>query len=164
MIVVADASPLHYLILVEQIELLVQLYSRVLIPDTVWGELQHSHTPVAVREWVAHAPAWLEVKPAQGSYDDALKALDPGERDAIGLALALSIDTLPIDEVRGRREAEIRHVHVTGTLGILERGAERGVLDLPSVLARLLGLNFRVHQRIIDGLLARNSERMRKRS
>jgi hypothetical protein len=31
-----------------------------------------------------------------------------------------------------------RRIEVTGTLGILERGAARGLFDLPSTLARLL--------------------------
>ena len=41
MIVVADASPIHYLVLVEQIRLLGALYHEVLVPETVARELQH---------------------------------------------------------------------------------------------------------------------------
>jgi predicted nucleic acid-binding protein len=35
MIVVADSSPLHYLILLERAEVLRSLYGNVLIPDAV---------------------------------------------------------------------------------------------------------------------------------
>jgi predicted nucleic acid-binding protein len=39
MIVVADSSPLHYLILIEQVGLLRQLYSEVVTPEAVLAEL-----------------------------------------------------------------------------------------------------------------------------
>jgi hypothetical protein len=38
MIVVADSGPLHYLILLEQTELLHSLYDEVVIPEAVSGE------------------------------------------------------------------------------------------------------------------------------
>ena len=40
MIVVADASPLHYLILLDQIALLEQLYGSVFVPEAVAAELR----------------------------------------------------------------------------------------------------------------------------
>ena len=39
MIVVADSGPLHYLILLEHIELLRRFYGQVLVPEPVAGEL-----------------------------------------------------------------------------------------------------------------------------
>jgi hypothetical protein len=36
-LVVADTSPLHYLVLTGDIELLAQLFGRVLVPQTVRG-------------------------------------------------------------------------------------------------------------------------------
>jgi predicted nucleic acid-binding protein len=45
MIVVADASPLNYLVLIEQIGLLPTLYGSVLIPEAVHRELQRPGTP-----------------------------------------------------------------------------------------------------------------------
>jgi predicted nucleic acid-binding protein len=75
-IVVADASPIHYLVLIEQIELLGALYREVLVPDTVARELQHPRTPARVVDWIACPPGWLRVEPAQGPVDAALDALD----------------------------------------------------------------------------------------
>ena len=56
MIVVADAGPLHYLILTGTVDVLKTLYGRVLVPRAVAGELQDSNTPPAVRVWVAQPP------------------------------------------------------------------------------------------------------------
>ncbi len=44
MIVVADASPLHYLVLIEQIAVLSLLYGQVLVPSVVCEELQRPQT------------------------------------------------------------------------------------------------------------------------
>jgi predicted nucleic acid-binding protein len=40
MIVVADAGPPHYLVLIEAVDVLESLYSCVLVPQAVAGELQ----------------------------------------------------------------------------------------------------------------------------
>jgi predicted nucleic acid-binding protein len=53
MVVIADTSPLSYLIRIEQIEVLPQLYERVVIPESVFGELNHPRAPDAVRDWIA---------------------------------------------------------------------------------------------------------------
>ena len=41
MIVVADTSPLNYLLLIDAIDLLPEIFGQVLIPRTVFQELQH---------------------------------------------------------------------------------------------------------------------------
>jgi predicted nucleic acid-binding protein len=149
-------------VLVEQIRLGGALYHEVLVPETVARELQHPRTPARVADWIACPPAWLRVEVAQGPVDAALDELDPGERDAIRLALAHGVQTVLIDEAEGRREAGRRRLQVTGTLGILERGAARGMLDLSSTLANLLTTNFRARDDLIKGLLERDAARRRK--
>ena len=45
MIVIADASPLNYLVLIGQAEILARHYGQVVIPLAVLRELQHPETP-----------------------------------------------------------------------------------------------------------------------
>lgn len=86
MIVVADTSPIHYLVMIEREWLLPALYGRVLIPPAVVSELSHESTPETVRKWLAARPDWLQIRqPAQGLGPEA--DLDPGEREAIALAV-----------------------------------------------------------------------------
>lgn len=48
MIVIADTSPINYLVRIGSVDLLPQLFGRVLVPPSVWGELRHPHTPEPV--------------------------------------------------------------------------------------------------------------------
>ena len=56
MIVVADSGPLHYLILLEQTELLHRFYGDVLMPEAVASELRAVRSPLQVRDWMSRAP------------------------------------------------------------------------------------------------------------
>lgn len=96
--VVADTSPLVYLILIEQIQILPKLFANVLIPDAVHGELGHRLTPEPVRAWTEALPTWAEIKPAPQIVDDAFRSLGAGERAAIALALSIRADLVLIDE------------------------------------------------------------------
>lgn len=59
MIVVSDSTPLHYLILIDEIRILGKLFGQVVIPQAVFDELQHENTPPDVKSWIADAPPWL---------------------------------------------------------------------------------------------------------
>jgi predicted nucleic acid-binding protein len=162
MLVVADTSPINYLVLLEQTAVLPALYARVFLPPAVVTELQDLEAPAEVRAWVAKLPAWCEVRrPAPLGEAETLAHLGAGEREAILLAQELQADFLLIDEEDGRQAARTRALPVTGTLGVLERAAERGLLDLPSTLARLLTTSFRVRDELIQGMLARDAARKR---
>jgi len=159
MFVVADTSPINYLILIHQDTLLPLFYERVVIPPAVRGELQHSRTPTVVRQWVAHPPAWFAVRQPQQRFEaEQFAKLGAGERDAIALAHELQAPLLLMDDPDGREEAARRALRTTGTLGILEQAAVRGLLDLPSVLTQLFTTTtFRAGAALIQELLARDA-------
>jgi predicted nucleic acid-binding protein len=105
MIVIADTTPLNYLVLIDRVEVLPQLYDRVLIPVAVWEELQRPETPEAVRAWIARPPAWLEIRPVEKNPDSAVQNLGAGECEAIALAEELHADRLIMDDRAARRVA-----------------------------------------------------------
>ena len=61
MITVADTSPICYLLLIGEIELLPTLFGEVVIPNAVAEELHHPLAPAVLREWLELPPAWLQV-------------------------------------------------------------------------------------------------------
>jgi predicted nucleic acid-binding protein len=156
MIVVGDAGPLHYLVLIGAVDVLQPLYTRVLVPQTVAGELQDANTPATILAWIAQPPAWCEIHPDPPS-NPALGFLDAGEHAAITLALSVKADRLLIDEQAGRAEAERRHLRVTGTLGILAEGHQQHLLDFEASLARLRQTNFYLSAELVDRVRRRLS-------
>jgi predicted nucleic acid-binding protein len=109
MIVVADTSPVNYLILISEIDVLTKMYGKVVIP----------HAPETVRTWIAKLPAWVEVRSPSNTLDASLAELDEGQREAIMLASELGADQLIVDDRQGRYEAVKRCIPVIGTLGVL---------------------------------------------
>ena len=65
MLVVSDASPLRYLVVIQAIKILPLLYERVVVPQAVLAELQHPRSPHEVRTWLATPPAWVEIRQLQ---------------------------------------------------------------------------------------------------
>ena len=153
---VADTGPLRYLVLIGAIEVLPRLFERVFIPEIVHAELRHAHAPATVRHWAEAVPSWLTVVPTPTTQDADLGLLDAGERAAVALATEIRADFVLIDERAGVGVARARGLRVTGTLGLLDRAARRGLTDLPAAFAALKATNFHVRQELLDALLARH--------
>jgi len=73
-------------------------------------------------------PAWMVIRSAAHvpSWN-----LDPGEAEAIALAKELGAWAVLLDDRDGRRIARQEGLRVAGTVGILERAAAAGLIDLP---------------------------------
>jgi predicted nucleic acid-binding protein len=102
MIVVADSSPLNYLIQIKCDDVLGRLYGVVLVPSGVLEELRHPGAPPSVISWASNAPNWIRVHVVKAGQDESLNMLDLGEREAILLAEEKWADLLLMDERRGR--------------------------------------------------------------
>ncbi len=157
--VVADTGPLHYLVLVGQIDLLPRLFRTVTVPTAVRAELRHPAAPQPVRAWAGIPPPWLVVSPAPAENDPALLRLDSGERAVIALAIAAKADLVVMDDRAGVAVARAKGFAVTGTLGILDLAARRGLLDLADALGRLKATNFRYRPELLDAVLAQHRAR-----
>jgi predicted nucleic acid-binding protein len=153
MVVVADTSPINYLILIDHIGVLQSLYSRVAIPHSVYAELIRPAAPESVRKWMGCPPDWIELRTPSSSSDAVLDRLETGERDAILLASELLADQLIVDDLAGRREAQRRGLRVTGTIGVLREAAGRGLLNLKSAVALLQATNFYIASDVLAQIL-----------
>jgi predicted nucleic acid-binding protein len=153
LLVVADTSPIRYLVQIDQIDLLARLFEEIVVPLVVADELRHPSAPEAVRAWINQPPDWLKVLPVTGTTDSMLMALDPGERSAIALGLSLKADLILIDDRKGASVALNKGFAVTGTLGVLDLAARRHLINLRDALDRLKRTNFRYRQQMLDELL-----------
>jgi len=148
MLVVADSSPLIVLIDIGHIAVLPVLFGEVIVPPEVVAELDQPRRPQAVRDFAASRPSWLferapvAIKP--------IPTLHAGEIAAISLAQELNADLLLIDEVCGRKAAAERHIPFTGTVGVLELAADRGLLNLQDAFGRVKKTDFWISHELLD--------------
>jgi predicted nucleic acid-binding protein len=160
MIVVSDTSPLNYLILIGQADVLPALFSRVVAPPAVVAEMLQLGAPVVVATWAASPPKWLEVI-APATFDASLP-LGTGEAEAIALAQELEADRLLLDERKAALVARRLGLAVSGTLSVLSLAAEKDLLALPAAIAALRQTNFRGPADIIEELLKQDEKRHTK--
>ena len=62
MLVVADSSPVNFLVRVGCVHVLRELFGSVALPVQVLAELSNVKTPEEVRAFVSRLPDWVQVK------------------------------------------------------------------------------------------------------
>ncbi len=127
MIVVADSSALVALAASDTLSLLDQLFQTVCIPPAVFLECTVAGKPEAAR-----LEAYLEDKVAHLDLKEfviAAAGLGQGELEAMALYKVLHADRLLIDDDRARRVARHNGIEVIGSLGVLLRAKESGMIS-----------------------------------
>ncbi len=158
MIVVSDTSPLNYLILIDAIELLPELFKEIHAPAFVVEELQALEAPELVKRWAALPPPWLKITTPTLTITASVR-LDLGELQAIALAKELGAATLLIDERKGRRIAKQYGLRAVGTLAVLELAAAQNLIDIRRALESLRQTTFYISDDYIDAALKRDAAR-----
>src|SRR6516165_6712697 len=139
---VSDSSPLIHLAKIEALELISRLYSRILIPPAVWREVveESDGRPGAVGMQRAVTAGWMVKQAAKNeTLVVALRqTLDNGEAEAIALATELHPESVLLDDKLARQMARRLGVPVTGTLGVLLRAKQVGlIVEVRSLITRL---------------------------
>ena len=139
--VISNTGPIIALAKLDRLDILVSLFSKVLIPPMVNRELMGR----IGEEWSAiekGLQTFIEITEVPEVLRDtavALMAIDEGERQAISLAISVGPDTLLLlDDKAGRTAAKQLGVHVTGIVGLLLLAKERRLI--PSVTEYLEAL------------------------
>ena len=123
MIVVSDTSPVLNLAAVGRLDLLRQLYEELVIPPAVATELRRNGADHRSAKWLV-----LKEPTNRKLVDQLALRLDPGEAEAIAVALELRADRVLIDERRARGVAFELNLRPLGLLGILAEAKQRGFL------------------------------------
>ena len=153
MIVVSDTSSLSNLFIIGRLDLLREIFGRVIIPNAVAAELEvislHQHE-ILEEEWIS------VVKISDKDlFNTILEKLDAGEAEAITLSIELSSDFLLIDELAGRLEARERGIRIIGVAGILVEAKRLGLIDLvkPEIEKLLTVARFRLSSQLVAEIL-----------
>jgi predicted nucleic acid-binding protein len=147
---VINTGPLIALVgALDSLRILDSLYERVIAPFEVCREIRAggSHG-FAMKEF--EEASWLEKRDAPVFIPPILaNSLDLGEAAVIQLALNLQIQTVCIDEPRGRRFARLSGLSVTGSIGILLRAKREGFpLDVRQAVLRMEGKGIWLSERV----------------
>ncbi|PSN16927.1 DUF3368 domain-containing protein [filamentous cyanobacterium CCT1] len=137
---VFDSSCLIGLERIQQLDILPQVFSVILIPE-------------AVRQEVGLEADWLNVQVVNNkSLVKVLQAeVDDGEAEAIALALELDGDVITVlDDQKARRLAKRLGLHLMGTVGVLLRAKQLGAIaQIKPTLDALLQADFRISEAIV---------------
>ena len=160
-LVVADTSPVNYLVQIGSIDLLSRLFDQVIVPQAVLRELLSRSTPEVVRHWATNLPVWTSVRtPARIQP----LMLGEGETEAIALAKELKAFAILLDDSEARHVARVQGLAVTGTIGILEHAAALNLVDLPDAIARIKRTTFYASAALLQAALDRDAERKRRKA
>ncbi len=146
MLVASNTSPICNLAIIGRLPILRSQFGELWVPNAVEPELEQLRHVDALKEvQQAFQEGWIRTRPlASEGVARLLKAtLDPGEAEAIALALELSTDLILLDARDGRAAAERAGLHVTGLLGVLLRAKKEG--EVESVRQELEALRTRAH-------------------
>lgn len=144
MVVVSDTSPIVNLAAIGKLNLLPDLFGKVYLPVAVYDEIVVRGAGQPGSSEIQTA-LWVEVKQCSNPLllQHILLELDPGEAEAIVLALELQTQNVLMDEKDGRAVALRYHLKPIGVLGILLEAKKRGLIfsvrqcmDDLSILAR----------------------------
>lgn len=129
-LLVADSGPLIALARLDLLALPRRIFARVLVISTVWDEVTRAPRPAEMAPLLSCLRNdGIEVVPApanpSGLANDA--RLNEGELSAIALALAMQATVL-IDERLARASAQALGLPVIGTLGLLVRARQDGLI------------------------------------
>jgi predicted nucleic acid-binding protein len=148
-IVIADTSCLIVLTKLNAITVLQLLYGKIYITEEVASEFGES-----LPEWIR-----IETVKDRRSYEILLAILDPGEASAIALALERENVLLIVDEFKGRREARRLGIEITGTLGVLVKAKQTGLIkELKPMLNQLNFAGFWISEAIAEEMLKQAGE------
>lgn len=159
-IVVADASPVIALARIEQLDLLPRIFSRAIVPLSVYRETQRRpELSDAQSIRVGRERALFHVHEASIRVIAGLaRQLGDGEAEAISLAVQIHCGVF-MDEKAGRAAARVLGLKTIGTLGVLSLSRSKGfVTELKPLITRLQQSGYYLATNLVENVLRAHGE------
>jgi predicted nucleic acid-binding protein len=144
--IIPDTSCLIALSKINSLDLLQALYVETFITDEIAAEFGDT------------LPSWIKPMTIRNkNYQQLLElSLDAGEASAIALAIEMENMLLILDDLKGRKEADRLGLRFTGTLGVLVKAAQCGLIsDIRQYIDRLKKAGFHLSPAIEASILKR---------
>jgi hypothetical protein len=126
--VVVNTTPIMALSLIGKLDVLRQLYGEVTIPPAVHSEVLTGGARIGSAE-LTNA-TWIRVIPLRDPQraDLLLADLDRSEAEVIALAQETNAELVVLDERLARQHARRLGLRLTGTLGVLVKAKQGGLI------------------------------------
>mgnify|MGYP006282779847 CR=1 FL=1 len=161
MSIVSNTTPLIGLASIRRFDLLRKLFSEVHIPHAVYDEAVVAGREEGGAKREVSSASWIETSRVQDrlAVEVLLDELDRGEAETIVLARELNADWVLMDEKRGRRKLSQLGMRKLGTLGVLLKAKEVGILQrIRPDVERLRSQGFSISQPVVDAVLKQAGE------
>ena len=155
--IVSDTSPVISLVSIDRLDILEKLFKKIIIPRAVWNEFTAFENEVETDK----LKRFFSERVADISQtNNLLPIMDLGESEAIILYNEIKADFLIIDDLKARQIAEELGVNCVGTLGILFKAKEKGLIkELRTLFIKLIENNRYYSKIILNKLLDLSAEK-----
>ena len=156
MIVVSDTTPLITLMKAEKLDILHRLFGEVMIPEAVFSEVTGNDTFRNEEDTIRNSDYIKVVKvrdDSQVMFLQRATGLDLGESQAIIYADEVKADLLLMDEVAGRKVAQNMKLPIAGSIGILIRAFQSGIItteEADDAIDRIRKANRHISEKLLN--------------
>lgn len=158
--IVINSSPLIALSCINQLKLLDNLFDEIIIPQAVYNETVIDGKDKKIDKEIKGLSNSKIIQVMDlNALEFIFDFLDEGEAEVIAIAKELEIETVVIDELKGRKYARKHNLDTIGSLGILVLSKKKGFIkEVAPLLQRMVDYGIRVGNKLKEEILRKVDE------
>lgn len=126
--VISNTTPILSLLKINKLPLLKELYGKIIIPNAVFQEIETGREKQYYQD--LSLLSWIDIMEIKDSASKtSFDELDDGEAEVLILAKEQKADLVLMDEIMGRKFARQLDFNLTGTIGVLLKAKENGIIS-----------------------------------
>ncbi len=122
--VISNSTPIIALCAIDQLDILKKMYGEIIVPSAVRDEVNS-------KENIIKDNSFFKVIKIKNNEAKKLfkMSLHPGEVEVLILANEIKSDLCIIDDLLARKYANYLAIKITGTLGVLIKAKQNGIIE-----------------------------------
>lgn len=156
MITVSNTTPLIGLASIQKFDMLRQLFGELYIAQAVYDEAVIAERETGGAKHEVSTASWIKTIGVKDrlAVEVLLDEIDLGEAETIVLAREIGADWVVMDEKKGRRKLTQLGLKKIGTIGILLKAKQVGLLPvIRPEIEQLRQRGFSLSQAVVDAVL-----------
>lgn len=156
--IITNTTPILSLLKINKLDILKELYEKVTVPNAVYQEIEKGKEKQYYQD--LKKITWIEIEHIKNTDSRSFFIdLDDGEAEVLILAKEQNADLVILDEIMGRRYAKQLELNLTGTLGILLKAKEKGIINsIREILSELTEKGTWLNSKLIKKVIKLSNE------